>query len=325
MSKILTQEEIDALLQSARRFGAKRTRTENDLNNRAKRFDFKKQPDYISPDLLTALQAMHEQFAVSLSSSMTMRLRSETDVSLESVRTQSYSEFVYSLSDPTVLITTSMNPLEGLVAIEFNPSVAYPLIDILLGGPGVMPTAIRPISEIESSIFESIIRTMLADLQNCWRTLIPEIRFEITGRESRPNMIHAAQPHENVLTFAGKLKVGNSEGYIHIALPTVALKPIINRFSPSNAQQQQQKVIDTPSATRLFELMRDVNVTMTAELRGTNLTVDELLDLTEGDILRLDQRLTVPASVSVNNCQKFAGTLGARQGSRMISISERTV
>jgi len=123
MSKILTQEEIDALLKSARRFSGSKAKAKSEpAAAQATRYDFRRQTDTVSSDLLTAIEGIHEQFALNATSSLNMRLRSEVAISVESMRTQSYSEFIYSLSDPTNIVTVSMKPLEGLAVIEFNPT-----------------------------------------------------------------------------------------------------------------------------------------------------------------------------------------------------------
>ena len=322
MSKILTQEEIDALLKSARRFGGNKNRAKSEpATVQAARYDFRRQTDTVSTDLLTTMESIHELFASNLSTSLTMRLRSEAEISVESVRTQSFSEFVYSLSDPTNIVTASMKPLDGLAVIEFNPSVVFPAIDILLGGAGAMPNALRPTSEIEWSIFEGVIDLMLGEMQKSWAPMFPGIKFEIDSRETRPSMLKASQPQDTVITFTLKAKIGSGEGYMHLSVPTAALKPYLNKLS--NSEPETQKQNDWQLSARLSDLVRQANVNLTAELRGTVLTVDELLQLREGDILRLDQRLTVPASIAVNNIEKFTGTLGTLEGSRMISILER--
>jgi flagellar motor switch protein FliM len=267
------------------------------------------------------MEGIHEQFAISLSSSLTMRLRSATEISVESVRTQAYSEFIYSLSDPTNIITILMEPLEGVAVIEFSPSVVFPTVDILLGGPGMMPNTIRAASEIEWSIFEGIIQMMLADLRQAWDSIIAGIKFTVSSTETRPNMIHAMQPQETVITFTLKVKVGNAEGYMHFSVPTSALKPCLNKLS--NSAPVTQKQADSYSTARISDLVRQANVNLTAELRGTVLTVDELLQLRVGDILRLDQRITTPATIAVNNKEKFVGAFGSLEGSRMVSITER--
>jgi hypothetical protein len=63
-------------------------------------------------------------------------LRSITEVNISSVEQFAYSEFMMSLPDPTAFYAVTMHPLDGLGALELNPSVAFMMVDRMLGGSG---------------------------------------------------------------------------------------------------------------------------------------------------------------------------------------------
>ncbi len=61
-------------------------------------------------------------------------LRSIVEVKLTSVDQLTYSEFVFSLENPTCFNLLTAEPLEGNLILDINPSILYPIIDRLLGG-----------------------------------------------------------------------------------------------------------------------------------------------------------------------------------------------
>jgi len=61
-------------------------------------------------------------------------LRSIVEVKLTSVDQLTYSEFVFSLENPTCFNLLRAAPLEGNLILDINPSIVYPIIDRLLGG-----------------------------------------------------------------------------------------------------------------------------------------------------------------------------------------------
>ena len=61
-------------------------------------------------------------------------LRSMVEVKLTSVDQLTYSEFVFSLENPTCFNLLKAEPLEGNLILDINPSILYPIIDRLLGG-----------------------------------------------------------------------------------------------------------------------------------------------------------------------------------------------
>ncbi len=53
---------------------------------------------------------------------------------LTSVDQLTYSEFVFSLENPTCFNLITADPLEGHLILDINPSLLFPIIDRLLGG-----------------------------------------------------------------------------------------------------------------------------------------------------------------------------------------------
>lgn len=136
MSKILSQEEIDALLTSSADI-ERAARAENATRARDAVIVYNfRRPDRVSKEQIRSLHFLHDRFARNVGTSLSAYLRAVTEVTILSVEQFTYSEFLMSLPDPTAFYAVSMRPLEGVAALELNPSVAFTMIDRMLGGSG---------------------------------------------------------------------------------------------------------------------------------------------------------------------------------------------
>ena len=62
-----------------------------------------------------------------------------------------------------------MRPLDGNAVLELNPSLVFPMLNVLLGGSGEPATTeTRELTEIESSIIEGVVKIVLHDLKEAW-------------------------------------------------------------------------------------------------------------------------------------------------------------
>ncbi len=155
MDKILSQDEINAL------FSAMATEelplasaAEPPKDNRKiNGYDFRR-ADRISQDQMRSLHLLHDYFARNFASSLSAYLRAFVDVTLVRVEQISYSDFLKTLPDPTLFNSVLMRPLDSNIALELNPSLVFPMIDILLGGPGTPCAVDRNLTEIEMNIIE---------------------------------------------------------------------------------------------------------------------------------------------------------------------------
>src|ERR1017187_10466896 len=164
--RVLSQDEIDSVFRNLRESGG-----EDDLSRRAQVYDFRR-PDRIAKDQLRAIHVLHENFARSLASSLSAYLRAYVAVNLVSVEQLSFMEFTQCLPSPTCMISLGMRPFDGNAVLEINPTLVFPILEMLLGGSGKVATKInREITEIEQSIMEGLLRIVLHDLRTAWQAV----------------------------------------------------------------------------------------------------------------------------------------------------------
>jgi len=117
LADVLDQSEVDALL-AAVESGGIETAAET-VSTRASRapkdvhtYDFKR-PERVGKEQMRALQTMHEGFGRNFGAALSALLRSIVEVKLTSVDQLAYSEFVFSLENPTCFNLIKAKPLEG--------------------------------------------------------------------------------------------------------------------------------------------------------------------------------------------------------------------
>src|SRR5688572_28531703 len=106
---------------------------------KAQTYDFRR-PDRIAKDQLRSIHLLHDSFARSLASSLSAYLRAYVVVNVVSVEQLSFAEFAQFLPSPTLIVILGMRPLDGNAVLELNPSLVFPLLEIMLGGNGKSPS-----------------------------------------------------------------------------------------------------------------------------------------------------------------------------------------
>jgi flagellar motor switch protein FliM len=209
-NSLLTEEEMSALLESP----ADPVSSGQDKRRRVVPYNFRR-PDRMSKEQVRALYLLHDLFSHSLSSSLPIFLRTISEVTLISVEQQAYVEYLYGLPDPTAIFTLSMHPLQGVSVLELNPSLAFPVIDRLLGGKGVSLSEPRAVTEIEQKILEGFLKIVTDDLREAWKPLI-DLDLQIVGRETRPQLLQIVAPNEVVLAIVFHVQVGEARGMMSL-------------------------------------------------------------------------------------------------------------
>jgi len=324
MPRLLSQEEIDALLAQVPgepekgKAGVKDADRTSD--KKAQLYDFKR-PDRLSKENVRSLHLIHDRFAKSCSASLSAHLRTMSEVNLVSVDQFTYFEFLMSLPDPTCLSVLSMAPLEGNAALEINPSIVFPIIDKLLGGPGQPLAEIREISDIEYRIIDGVVKRALQDLQEAWAQVI-DIEIAVVESETSPQLIQIAAPNEPVVLVTLEIKIAELSGMMNLCIPSRILEPVIHRFT-----QDWHSISATsrPEEVRLWinELLNEVPLPVRAVVGKSKLMVKDLIDLEKGDVVILESSTYTPLTVKVNGVPKFLASVGEHAKKRAVKIISR--
>jgi flagellar motor switch protein FliM len=267
-------------------------------------FDFRK-PGQTPGSQMRAIYVLKQKFLHRIVSSLSAYLRCSVTAQLLGVDHVSYGEFLRSLPSPTCVLSVGMRPYEGNAVLELNPSLIFPIIEILLGGNGKAGTAAnREITEIEQNVLDGLFRIILQALGEAWKDVVPvTLTLESVGKEAR--LIHA--PHEPVVAMSIEIKLEEGGGHMNLAVPTEILTM---SGGDGDAQSAPRKVEGSEAEqARMLDLLREAKLNLEANLEGPMLKVRELLELKEGDVLTFEHPIEQPLTGLINGKQKFTGQI----------------
>jgi flagellar motor switch protein FliM len=321
MEKVLSQEEINALFSamSTEDLGLASQSEKKGVARKIANYDFHR-ADRISQDQMRSIHLLHEHFGRNFASSLSAYLRSFVDVNLASLEQVSYSSFIKSLPDPTLFASIGMRPLDSNIALELNPSLAFPMIDMILGGPGRALSDSRNMTEIELNIIEGVIKLAMRDLCGAWHPIM-DFEFYLEGKGTKAQMFQIVSPAETVIAVQMELRIADTTGMMNLCIPSRVLKVLRNKFDQQwNSRPQKTAGGD---AERIFDLIKPVFVPLSSEIRQSKLTVDDLLKVSVGDVVELSERVNDPVYLCVGGVAKFVGRIVQRRGKRAFEITDR--
>ncbi|MBI9097464.1 MAG: flagellar motor switch protein FliM [Spirochaetaceae bacterium] len=315
MTEVLSQDEIDQLLTaiSTGDMDSEDTQQVADRKN-IKIYDFKR-PDKFSKEQIRTVSIMHETFARLTTTSLSAQLRSLVHVHVASVDQLTYEEFIRSIPSPTALAVINMDPLKGSAILEIDPAITFTIIDRLFGGTGEGSKVNRELSEIEQSVMESIIVRILGNMREAWSQVI-DLRPRLGQIETNPQFAQIVPPTEMVVLVTLETKVEDVEGMMNFCIPYLTIEPIISKLSAQYWYSSVRRGATTENLNILRERLSTIGVTLVAEVGSMNLPVRDVLSLTQGDIIRLQNtRVSDPMTLKIGNRPKFEcrpGVVGSK-------------
>ncbi len=313
--RVLSQEEIDSVFRNLRE-----ANRDADPAKKAEPYDFRR-PDRIAKDQLRSIHLLHENFARSLASSLSAYLRAYVIVNLVSVEQLSFMEFSQCLPSPTCLVSLGMRPFDGNAVLELNPSLVFPILEMLLGGSGKSPSKInREITEIEQSILDGFVRIILHDLKDAWHA-VTNIDFTVEAHETEPQLLQILAPNEAVVAISVEVRIGETAGMMNVGMPSIIIKMLRQKF---DQQWSVRKTQSTESEqARVLRLSKPSTVRLDARLQGPSLQVEDLLHLAPGEVLMFDYPADRPVDMVINGKTKYQGHIVSTGRKKAMLLEER--
>ena len=297
MSRELSQQEIDAVFQNM---------TDRKRETPAVKFDFRR-PDRIPKSQVRAIHLLHDTFVRNLVSSLSAYLRSYLTVNLVSVEQLSYAEFLDGLPSPTCIVSLGLSPYDGNGVMELNPSLVFPILEMLLGGTGKGSGNIqRDITEIEQKLLDGLFRIILHDLREAWKG-VTEVEFTIDAMETEPQLLHLLAPNEAVVSIGVEVRIGESVGMMNIAMPSIVIKMMRQKFDQQwSVRKTHANAIEQ---VRVLRMLQEGSLSLEARMEGPTMSIGDLLRLSEGHLLTFDYPVERPVELLVNGTHKYSGHL----------------
>ena len=316
MGKILTQEEIDALLSTVS--VSPEVEEEKAPTHAAQLYDFK-HPERISKEQIRTLRTIHDGFARMFATYLSTNLRTLVDVNLLSIDQVTFSEYSLSLSVPNALYLLKMEDLDGKALLEISPQFLLFVVDRLLGGMGDTDIETREVSQIEQNVVQRIIQTIIFQLNEVWKQ-VQNLNAKLDGFETDPQFVQIARSSDTIAIIFFDIRVRGATFTMNLAFPYFTLEPILNRLSAQSMLAMTARRPEVVESDAIRQRVAASRLPIQVKLTQTSLSVRDFINLQIDDLLELDKRTGEPLEIIVGGRLKYFGTPGKFGRHRAVKV-----
>ena len=309
MSDILSQNEIDNLLQALSSGEVDAEEMKASSEKQVKNYDFSR-PSKFSKEHLRTLEIIFEHYGRLLSTNLPVYLRKNIQVEVMNSEAVTYMEFSNSLSNPVLLGIVNFEPLEGNIIIEMASKLGYAIVDRMLGGEGEPLDKIREYSEIELLIIERIMTACVQLLREPWENVV-DIHPRLERIETNSQFAQIISPSEMIAIVTISIKIGDVEGFMNVCRPYITLEPVMDKLNTKFWYSNMQERSGMEYAEAIESLISKAVIPVKAILGNSVISVSDFSGLQVGDIVRLDTKVNQELDVYVGDIKKFTALPGA--------------
>jgi len=305
MDKILSQDEVDALLRGVTGGDVDTTPDPEEPTDGPVPYDLGNQ-EWIVRGRMPTLDIIHQQFARLFRMGLGDALRKPVEVTVTNQAVMKFGDFIKRLPLPAFLTIISMEPLRGFALMATDAATVYLLVDHFFGGSG--QTHVKPEGQdftlIEQRVLTRVTGMALSNLAKAWEP-VHQVDIKAVRSEMNPQLAAIVIPSEIVIVITVGIELGDAVGDVHLCLPYAMLEPLREKLQTSF--QSDLYEVDQSWVSRFCLRVQEASVTMDVQLGSTTIAVEDLLNFSAGDVVVLEQAANQPLLGSIEGTPKFLG------------------
>ncbi len=323
MAEVLSQSQIDALLNAARNGELDVDKPAESAEQKYRKYDFYS-PRKFTKDRLKMLNSIFESYARVINSRINALLHATCEIEVDSVEEQRYYEFSNALteSDVVALARIDLEKLQGEdpILVHLDTPVVLSMLDRLMGGEGE-PDPNLPgdynMTDLELEMYEGLLRDLISVMGGSWENYIT-LRFEYTRTEVNPTLVQLVGYEETVVIVGLNFKFENCTGRMSLCLPGEMLTNIFSEISKSTSRRSTGE----DKSEEIFDNLRDSELEIVAELARTRILLSDLYHLNVGDVVDIKRPKDSPIFLNIGGRRWFDGRMGTSNKQVAVKIGE---
>jgi flagellar motor switch protein FliM len=319
--EILTSAEIDDIIGSLTPAAEASPPASASRRGDVRSYDFRT-ADRFPKEQIRTLTIIFEAFAQLFSTRMAAAVRGVVECELRSVTETTFSAYASALTSPMVMEVFKAPPMADSQLLALSPETSYMFINRLFGGGQPGKALSKQFTEIELALIRRILREIARVYEDTWEKVI-RLSYQHEKLETSPQFVQIAQAGEAVAAVEFDVRIGSDKGEMSFCMPHSVIEPIVKHlntrmwYASSNTSEDERERSE-PLRSRLYH----TPIPLSASFNETSASVEDIVTLRAGDIIRLEHRKDEPVNVSVAHIPKFRASLGERDNRRALRLTD---
>ncbi|HTN70626.1 MAG TPA: FliM/FliN family flagellar motor switch protein [Methylomirabilota bacterium] len=333
MAQVLSQDEVDALLQGIARDQVPTgegpnpgeavvvpAKGEASASSDIVPYDFTRaEISFIGR--LPGLEAIFSNFSRRLQSMFASELGKSVDANFEGMEVLSYEALIQSFPLPASIHVVRLEPLRGVGILVVEARLAFAMIELFFGGSGqkAMKVEGRDFTPIETRFLGKFVERMLRGMEESWQAVI-ELKGRYLRSEMNPYLLNAAGMGDAMISATYTVNMSPISGTILFSLPLAAIEEVREQLKSGVSSG------DDPENVGIFRRLQrpllDLELEVQAVVDVVNMSVGEIMGIRCGDIIQLNTPGLDQVELRIEGKRKFQGKGAQRNGNKVFVTSQ---
>jgi len=265
------------------------------------------------------LDIVLDMFARNFGTTLTNTLQRTFQVEREDIVTSNFQSSLMELNNQGAIGIYSTDPLKHGCLFHLDNLLAFTLLEIMLGSSSSneLLALERNLTTIEVNVLKNTMSGLCTDLGRAMSPVV-QMKPELIKVENNFRLVNIVDAETEVLVSTFHITSGNEPaGQLRLIIPYLTLEPVREKFKEIVSVTQTAYTWGNFFAKEALEM----GCTITAQSGTISMSIREIMQLRNGDIVDLGYDPDRPLDILVEDKPKFSAVPGERNGKKAFHIT----
>jgi flagellar motor switch protein FliM len=314
----MSPDAIAALVEAAKEGRLpEEPRNEPRRQRRMRTVDFTR-PTKFTADQVRRIKRALETFCRTASGRLSAELRMPLELEVINVTQLTWSNAHAQVPSNSIAAMIETRPVLARMLMTAETGLVLHAIELLLGGDSATKPRDRRLTEIDWALAKHFVERLLAQLSAVWMDFT-ELSLELSNLDTHMDMAHMAPVSEPTLSLTLEARLEQSSFTIALLLPWASIAPVADRFSTRDEFGDGEG----QPAEGVSRAVGRVDMTVRAEVAAVEMSIEEVLALRVGDVVRLDGRAEDGVTIFADTVPVHRAQPGRSGNRRAVQVVQR--
>jgi flagellar motor switch protein FliM len=274
-------------------------------------------PGFLSQADLRQLAVTHEKYVQHLSARLSTFLRMECVIKIRKLNSSTFAKFCEGIQSPTHVTLFQVEPLRGVGILDMSLPLALAIADRLLGGKGRVIESDNNLTEMEVALVEDAVQLILTEWSNQWHDNNWNFQPHCIGTDTSGRFLQTSAAEAVTLMIDLEVTLGECIEHMQMGVPFSMIEVIVKKMQQSRLKGDETRAKQLEWRSPYEE----IGVSVIADWVVKELTIQEVLDLSPGDMLPMSMELISNTRVRLSETPQFIGTVGIQNGRIAVELN----
>lgn len=222
------------------------------------------------------------------------------------------------IPEPSVFVTLETAPHPGRMLLTAELPMVLVALERMMGAPEPSPRE-RELTSIDLMVAERLFTTIVAEMSQVFFD-IAEMTFSIMRVDTQAETVQVAAGSEPTLMLTLEARIEGVSSTMNLLIPYAAIAAAQGALSRRDDGVAEHNEVTAAAVKRS---MSKVDVTLRAEVGETTMTLEEILALKPGDVVRLNADANAEVTLYADRTPTHRARAGRSGKNRAVQITSQ--